>query len=236
SNIQIPLDTAALLRRRKLLQLMAAGTTMALLPGVCASRAIAQTPPPKGGILRVSAPFNPSSLDPVTSGAGSDHMILYSLYDTLVDFEPETLQPVPGLSTEWAFETPTRLVMTLREDVKFHDGTDFDAEAVKANLDRALTDPRSTAKGDLASVESVDVISTHVVAVNLNRPDSALPLILADRPGMMASPTAFAEEGRNFDRTPVGTGPFSFVSWNDGDAVEVARFDGYWDAEIPHLD
>ena len=236
SNIETPRDGAALLRRRRLLQLMAAGTTMALVPGVSAMRATAQTAAPKGGVLRVSAPFNPSSLDPVTSGAGSDHMILYSLYDTLVDFEPETLQPVPGLSTEWAFETPTRLVMTLREGVKFHDGTDFDAEAVKANLDRALTDPRSTAKGDLASVESVDVVETHVVAINLNRPDSALPLILADRPGMMASPTAFAEEGRNFDRTPVGTGPFSFVSWNDGDAVEMARFDGYWDEELPHLD
>lgn len=222
--------------RRRLLQLLTAGTTMALLPGTIATRATAQGAATKGGVLRVSAPFNPSSLDPVTSGAGSDHMILYSLYDTLVDFEPATLQPVPGLSTEWAFETPTRLVMTLREGVKFHDGTDFDAEAVKANLERALNDPRSTAKGDLTSLETVEVVGPHVVALNLKWPDSALPLILADRPGMMASPTAFSEEGRNFDRTPVGTGPFSFQSWNDGDSIEMVRFDGYWDEEIPHLD
>lgn len=228
--------TEGALHRRHLLQLMAAGTAMALLPGTVATRANAQGNPTRGGILRVSAPFNPSSLDPVTSGAGSDHMILYSLYDTLVDFEPATLQPIPGLATEWAFDSPTRLVMRLREGVKFHDGTDFDAEAVKANLDRALNDPRSTAKGDLTSVDNVEVVEPHVVAINLKSPDSALPLILADRPGMMASPTAFNDESRNFDRTPVGTGPFVFKSWNDGDSVEMVRYDDYWDEEIPHLD
>ena len=61
SNIETPRDGAALLRRRRLLQLMAAGTTMALVPGVSAMRATAQTAAPKGGVLRVSAPFNPST-------------------------------------------------------------------------------------------------------------------------------------------------------------------------------
>lgn len=223
------------LKRRHLLQLMAGGAALALLPGTV-RRAYASEEAVKGGVLRVAAPFNPSSLDPVTSGAGSDHMILYSIYDTLVDFEPATLEPVPGLSTEWKFETPTRLVMTLREGVKFHDGTDFNAEAVKLNLDRALTLDRSTAKGDLASVDSVEVVGPYQVAINTKYPDTALPLILADRSGMMASPAAFSEEGRNFDRTPVGTGPFRFERWDDGDAVELVRFDGYWDEELPHLD
>ncbi len=239
--IPIDDDAAAIanttrLRRRQLLQLMAAGTTLSLLPGVSARSASAGEAAVKGGVLRVAAPFNPSSLDPIKSGAGSDHMILYSIYDTLVDFEPATLQPVPGLSTAWEFETPTRLVMTLREGVTFHDGTEFNAEAVKANLDRALTHPRSTAKGDLASVDSVDVVGPYQVAINTKHPDTALPLILADRSGMMASPTAFDEPDRNFDRTPVGTGPFSFTQWNDGDRIELARYDDYWDEEIPHLD
>jgi peptide/nickel transport system permease protein/peptide/nickel transport system substrate-binding protein len=237
SGEDIVVESAVRLHRRQLLQMLAAGTALALVPGVTAGPAHAQETPARGGVLRVSAPFNPSSLDPVTSGAGSDHMILYSLYDTLVDFEPATLQPRPGLSTEWKFETPTRLVMTLREGVKFHDGTDFDAEAVKANLDRALNHPRSTAKGDLASVKSVEVIDSHRVAINTDRPDTALPLILADRPGMMVSPTAFNEAPERFiDRTPVGTGPFSFVRWNDGDVVEMKRFDGYWEDGIPYLD
>lgn len=224
------------LRRRQLLKLMGAGTSLALLPGTQASRAFAQEAVSKGGVLRLAAPFNPTSLDPVTSGAGSDHMILYSIYDTLVDFEPDTLQPRPGLATAWEFETPTRLVLTLREGIKFHDGTDFDAEAVKANLERAMTHPRSSAKSDLQLLESVEVLEPHKVALNTSHPNTALPLILADRPGMIASPTAFEDGGRDFDRNPVGTGAFRFERWNDGAVVDLVRFDEYWDEEIPHLD
>ena len=223
------------IKRRQILQLMGAGTALALLPGMTRP-AFADEEAVKGGILRVAAPFNPSSLDPVTSGAGSDHMILYSIYDTLVDFEPATLQPVPGLSTAWEFETPTKLVMTLRESVKFHDGTDFNAEAVKANLDRAMTHDRSTAKGDIASIDRVEVLDTHKVAIHTKYPDTALPLILADRSGMMVSPTAVEKAGGTLDRAPVGTGPFRFERWDDGDVVQLTRFDGYWDTELPHLD
>ena len=225
-------SVSADLRRRQLLKMMGAGTAMALLPNTIASRAVAQDGAAKGGVLRLAAPFNPTSLDPVTSGAGSDHMVLYSIYDTLVDFEPDTLQPRPGLATAWEFETPTRLVFTLREGVKFHDGSDFDAEVVKANLERALTHPRSSAKGDLQSLKSVEVVGPHKVALNTSQPNTALPLILADRPGMMASPAAF--EGG--DRNPVGTGAFRFKRWDDGAVIDLLRFDDYWDEKIPHLD
>lgn len=224
-----------LLQRRQMLKLMGTGGVLALLPAMTRP-VFASEEAVKGGTLRVAAPFNPSSLDPITSGAGSDHMVLYSIYDTLVDFEPATLQPVPGLSTAWEFETPTKLVMTLREGVKFHDGTDFNAEVVKANLDRAMTHNRSTAKGDISSIDTVEVLDTHKVAIHTKYPDTALPLILADRAGMMVSPTAVDKAGGTLDRAPVGTGPFRFERWNDGDIVQLARFDGYWDTELPHLD
>jgi peptide/nickel transport system permease protein/peptide/nickel transport system substrate-binding protein len=213
-------------------QILAGAGGLALL----GSRAMAQPSPRKGGILRLAAPFNPSSLDPLTGGAGSDHMVLYPLFDTLVDFEPATLAPRPGLALSWDFPDPKTLVLTLRPGVRFHDGTPMDAAAVKANLDRARTDERSSVKGDIQSLLSVEVLAADRVALKLSRPDTALPLILADRAGMMSSPKAFEGRGRQYDREPVGTGPFKFKRWADNDVVELVRNDDYWNRDLPHLD
>jgi peptide/nickel transport system permease protein/peptide/nickel transport system substrate-binding protein len=210
-----------------------AGSPLAL--SLAGSPAFAQTPK-KGGILKIAAPFNPSTLDPLTGGTGSDHMLLYPLYDTLVDFEPATLAAKPGLATSWEFTDPKTLVLTLREGVKFHDNEPFDAAAVKAHLDRARTDPRSAVKSELESIDTVEVLAPNKVALRLRRPDTALPLILADRAGMIASPKAVAEKGQKHDREPVGTGPFKFEKWNDNDVVVMVRNPDYWDKDLPYLD
>ncbi|TCK28035.1 peptide/nickel transport system permease protein/peptide/nickel transport system substrate-binding protein [Ancylobacter aquaticus] len=220
------------LSRRRLLQ----SGTMAVLAGAFSTPLMAQEAPKKGGVLRIAAPFNPSSLDPLTGGAGSDHMLLYPLFDTLVDFEPATLAPRPGLATSWEFTDPKTLVLTLRQGVRFHDGEVFDAAAVKAHLDRARSDPRSSVKGDIASLESVEVLAPDRVALHLNRPDTALPLILADRAGMVTSPKGVAEKGQRHDREPVGTGPFKLQTWNDNDVVVMVRNPDYWNPRLPHLD
>ncbi|MGQ4274634.1 ABC transporter substrate-binding protein [Terrihabitans sp. B22-R8] len=200
------------------------------------SAAHAQGAPRKGGVLKVAAPFNPSTLDPVTGGTGSDHMLLYPIFDTLVDFEPATLTARPGLATAWTFTDPKTLTMTLREGVLFHDGTPFNAEAAKANLDRAKSDPRSSVRGDLQTVTSVDVTGPHEITIRLSQPDTALPLILADRAGMMSSPKAVEESGQGYDRKPVGTGPFKFERWNDNDVVVLTKNENYWQSGLPHLD
>ncbi|TCR65502.1 ABC transporter substrate-binding protein [Bosea sp. BK604] len=200
-----------------------------------AGEALAQAPA-KGGVLRVAAPFNPSTLDPITGGLGSDHMLLYPLFDTLVDFEPQTLAPKPGLATSWDFPDPKTLTFTLREGVRFHDGEPMDAQAVKAHIDRARTDPRSAVRGELQSIEAVEVLAPNKVALKLSRPDTALPLIMADRAGMITSPKAVAERGRQFDRESVGTGPFKLERWNDNDTVVMVRNPDYWNKGLPHLD
>lgn len=188
------------------------------------------------GTLIVGAPANPSSLDPATGGAGTDHVFLYPIFDTLVEWDYATLAPRPGLAKAWHYPDPRTLVLTLQENVRFHDGTPFDAEAVKFNLERNLRDPRSNIRTELASVESVAVTGPLEVTLKLKEPDTVLVLILSDRAGMMASPKALQELGERHDRSPVGTGPMRFVDWSDGEKVVLTRNEHYWKPNRPLVD
>lgn len=216
------------LDRRAFLALLAAAAPV--------GSAYAQGTPRKGGILKVSAASNPSSLDPTTGGAGSDHIFLYTMFDTLVAFDYATLQPVPSLAESWTYDDPLTLTLNIRPGVVFHDGTPCDAAAVKENLDRNRFDERSNVKPDLSTVADVAVTGPLQVVLKLKQPDTALPLILSDRAGMMSSPTAFKALGRGHDRAPVGAGPWKFVSWADNERVIVTRHDRYWRAGMPFLD
>lgn len=201
-----------------------------------AGSAMAQGTPRKGGVLKVSGNANPSSLDPQTGGSGSDHSFLYPIHDTLIDFEPATLKALPGIAESWSSPDPKTLLLNIRAGVLFHDGTPCDAAAVKFNLDRARTDARSNIKGDLVTVEGVEVTGPQQVAIKLKQPDSALLLILSDRAGMMGSPKAMQELGKDYDRKPVGAGAMKLVSWNDNEKVVYARNDKYWKTGQPYLD
>lgn len=215
---------------------------MALLSGAVAGIALggnahAQGTPKRGAILRISAPTNPSSLDPATGGAGSDHAFLFTMYDTLTEWDFETLKPKPGLAESWSFADPTTFVINIRQGVTFHDGTPLDAEAVKFNLERNKSDPKSNIKADLATMASVAVTGPMQVTLKLNAPDAALPGILSDRAGMMVSPTALkASAAGNVARTPVGAGAYTFVSWADGERIIVKRNEKYWKANRPYPD
>ena len=212
-------------------------TTGALAAAGFAGRAQAQGTPKRGGTLRISAPANPSSLDPATGGAGSDHAYLFTMYDTLTEWDFETLKPKPGLAESWKFSDPTTLVLNIRPGITFHDGTPLDAEAVKFNLARNKSDQKSNIKADLASMASVEVTGPQQVTLKLSTPDAALPGILSDRAGMMVSPTALkAAEGGTVARKPVGAGAYAFVSWADGEKIVVKRNEKYWKANRPYPD
>lgn len=201
-----------------------------------ASTGLAQSMPKRGGVLKVSAPANPSSLDPYTGGSGLDHSFLYILHDTLIEWEYETLKARPGLAESWKFTDPQTLVLNLRQNVVFHDGTPFNAEAVKFNLDRGKTDQRSNVKADLVTVISVEVTGADQVTLKLSQPDTALPLILSDRAGMICSPKAIQDMGRDHDRKAVGTGPWKLVSFADGERMIATRNEKYWKPNLPYLD
>lgn len=222
-----------LINRRDLLLAALSGAVLAGMPGAAA---FAQGAPRKGGILKVVAAANPSSLDPATGGAGSDHSVLWPMYDTLVEWDYQTLKPIPGLA-EWSMPDPQTMTLKLRSDkIVFHDGTKLDAQAVKFNLDRYRSDARSNVKADLANVESVDVVNPLELRIKLKQPDAALPAILSDRAGMMVSPKAVQDAGAEYDRKPVGAGPWKFVSWTDNEKIVLTRHDNYWKPGRPYPD
>ncbi len=179
--------------------------------------------------LRVAYYSDASSLDPIAGTAGTDHVLLYPVYDTLVSFDPETLTPEPGLAESWE-QTDDALVLNLREDVTFHDGTVFDADAVVFNITRAKGES-SLIGADLARVESATAVDDHTVRLDLNRADTSLLLTLADRAGMMVSPTAADEMGEDLGRHPVGAGPWELEEWQQGSKLTYAAYKDYWDAD-----
>lgn len=218
------------IHRRDAMVLLGAGVLMSATPS-----AFAQSTPRKGGILKVVAPSNPSSLDPVTGGQGGDHAFLYPIFDTLTEYEFATLKVNPGIAS-WDFPNPNTMLLTLKPGVLFHDGTPCDAQAVKFNIDRSRMDPRSNVKADVASISSVEVIAPLRIKLTLSQPDAALPGIFADRAGMMISPGAIQKHGNAHDRNPVGCGPWKFVSWADNQGVVLTRNDKYWRSGRPYLD
>jgi len=220
-----------------------AGITRRTLVGASAGLAASGLPawaqiemptPKRGGILKVSTYLNPSKLDPYVGNSAVDQTVMWSMFDTLVDYD-QNLKPKPGLA-KWHYPDARTLVFDIFPDIRFHDGTPCDAAAVKWNLDRAMNFKRSVVKADLVSVDSIEVTGPLTVVLHLKQPDTALPLMLSDRPGMMSSPKAVEAAGDEYDRRPCGAGQFKFVSWADGDRLIVARNEDYWKKGLPYLD
>lgn len=185
--------------------------------------------------LTVGLQAEPPDFDPWDSTALVDRQVMASLYDKLIDVDSEgELEPM--LAEDWEVSgDETVYTFELVEDVQFHDGTEFDAEAVKFNLDR-YREEDSTRAAELEPVESVEVVDPSTVEVELSEPFSPFLSILADRSGMMVSPAAVEEAGDDFSNNPVGTGPFEFVERIRGDSITVERFEEYWQEGMPTLE
>lgn len=160
----------------------------------------------------------PDSLDPAIGVAGQDYPYLFLIFARLINFNPTTGALEPGLASSWKFTGPNNLqfVMTIAKGNKFQDGTPVNGAAVKASLEHFLTGLNSPV---LSSVKSISVPSPYTVVLQLSSPDSALPAEMADRPGMIVSPTALRKYGKNFGSHPVGAGPYAFVSEVSGASV-----------------
>src|SRR5262250_1051022 len=225
------------LHRRDFLLLcaMAAG---AVAPTMAARPASAQTTPKKGGTLRVGFYLEASTMDPHLSGSKVDRQIYHNIYEPLLTLDVK-LGIKPGLAESWQQVEPKILILKLRKSVKFQDGTDFNAEVVHFNFNRMKTEPKSVRKGEVASIESVDVVDPYTVKLNLRRPDAALLATLTDRAGMMVSPKVVQERGPDleYNARGAGTGPFEVVEWVKDDHILLRRNDAYWNKQGgPYLD
>ncbi len=194
--------------------------------------------PKRGGTLVYARNLDAKTLDPHFSAQFSERYALYLIFNTLVAYDKD-FNIVPDLASSWDIgDGGKTITFHLRPNVKFHDGTDCDATAVKWNLDRVL-DPavNSPLKGQLQPpLEKVDVVDKTTVRLTSSMAWRPLLAALGERPGFIVSPTAVQKSGADFGRNPVGTGPFKFVEWTPDSRVVVERFDGYWDQGKPYLD
>nr|WP_282021048.1 ABC transporter substrate-binding protein [Planomicrobium okeanokoites] len=188
------------------------------------------------------------SLDPITVTDGESFKVTKNIFDTLVNFGEQDTEIEPGLASEYtAAEDGLTYTFTLEEGVTFHDGTDFNAEAVVANFDRWAAGDADQFPyygsmfggfGDEEGhvIESVEATGDYEVTIKLKRPMAPFLKNLAMSPFGIASPTAIEEQGDAFGDNPVGTGPFKFVEWNRNDTVRIEKFEDYWVEGEPKLD
>jgi peptide/nickel transport system substrate-binding protein len=210
-----------------------AATALALV-----APAAAQTPP---NVLVVGQIAEPASLDPHVSTAANDFRIAVNLYDGLVRNKPGTLEIEPALATDWTIsEDGLVYTFTLREGVSFHDGSPFNAEAVKFNFERMLNEDHpfaATGPFPLAfffsSVKSVEAKDDLTVVFTLNEPFAPFMSNLASPTGLIVSPAAVEQYGADYGRHPSGTGPFKFEEWKSNTSVVASRNESYWDGAAP---
>lgn len=194
------------------------------------------TSPALSADLRIGLQEDPDILDPDQSRTFVGRIVYASLCDKLVDITPD-LKIIPMLATEWAWSDEGKtLTMKIREGVKFHDGTDLNAEAVKANIDRSKDLKESRRKSEVASIDNVEVTGPYEVKISLKSPDATLIAQFADRAGMMISPKAANEMGLDFGNAPVCSGPFKFVERVQQDRIVLEKFADYWDKDNIHVD
>ncbi len=165
--------------------------------------------------------------------------IQYLLYDTFVGHD-ENMNPDPsrGLTTGWEVaDDQVTWTFHLREGVTFHDGTPFDAEAVKYNIEVILDpDTGASRRSNFTVISEVNVVDPLTVELVTDGPFPYLPNLLTERSAMISSPTALQELGvENIARNPVGTGPYKFVEWLPNERIVFEVNEDYW-GDRPTID
>ncbi len=209
-------------------------TAMALSVAGAGTVALAQTPP---NVLIVGQIAEPQSLDPHTVTATNDFRILVNIYDGLVRYKDGTLEVEPALAVSWTISDDGKTyTFKLRQGVKFHDGSDFNAEAVKFNFDRMLKEDHPfyntgpfPLSFNFSSIDAVNVLDEHTVEFKLKEPFAPFLSNLAYPTGLIVSPEVVKKYGKEFGRHPSGTGPFKFAEWQSGQRMVVERNPDYWD-------
>ena len=170
--------------------------------------------------------LEPPNLDPTAGAAAAiDEVVYANIFEGLTRFGPDGAV-LPALAQSWdVSEDGKTYTFHLHTGVTFHDGTTFDAEDVKFSLDRARAEDSANAQKALfAGIDTVEVIDPATVTVTLKDADGSFPFNMAWGDAVIVAPESVADEATN----PVGTGPFKFDEWAQGDHITISRYDGYW--------
>jgi len=217
---------------------MLTGILMLALPLLGSGAAQAQK---RGGSLTVGLELDIAGFDPLKVGVfdTSANMAATLLFDTLTSLDDKG-EAQPKLALSWSHaEDYKTWTFKLRPGVKFHDGTVFDAQAVKFNIDRQK-DPKNKCRcafyiAFLKEVQAPDPLTAIFV---LTDPSVNLPKIMAfaSSNNVVQSPAAMQGRGDDYNRNPVGTGPFVLKSWTAGDRMVLEKNPNYWNEGRPYLD
>lgn len=188
----------------------------------------------KDVVIAVASNF--TTLDPYNANDTLSQAVAKSFYQGLFGFDKD-MKLVNCLADSYEVSNDGLTYrIKLHAGVKFHDGTDFDAQAVKVNLDRASNPDNRLKRYNLFKMidktEVVDPLTVHII---LKTPFSAFLNNLAHPAAAMISPAALAQYGKEIGFHPIGTGPYQFEAWNQTDFVKVKKFDGYWQPGLPKL-
>ena len=197
--------------------------------------------------LVIGIAADPTGLDPEAVLNNTSGFVMATIYDSLVKYKPGTVEPAPGLAQSWTVsEDGLNYTFKLHNDVKFQDGTPFNADTYVQGINRLLdksspiyiynSGPVESyidfTYGDVASVDKVD---DHTVEFKLKKPDAPFVTSLAMVWNGVVSPAAAAKYGKDFRNHPVGTGPFIFKDWKPRDSITLDANPAYWNGK-PHVD
>ncbi len=223
-------QTSALTRRTTLT--LAAGAALAVsLPKE------ARAAPARGGHLVYGRYADSLFLDGVQTELNVDIWVLNSIYDTLLLPTSDGLGLKPGLATKWDWSDDGKaLTITLREGVRFSDGTPMTAKDVQWSLDRARDPTQGAWNSLLGSVSTVDITAPATIVLKLKHPDpTLLPVLATFNTGILPSEKFMAAAGSTLDEKakafaehPIGTGPFMLTDWQRGVTMKLARNPHHW--------
>jgi len=176
--------------------------------------------------LVLGIPLEPPHLDPTAGAAAAIDEVLYAnVFEGLTRIGSRG-EVLPALAESWTVSDDGRTyTFKLRTGVKYHDGTDFDADDVKFSLDRARADDSTNAqKGLFAAIDTVEVVDPATVKVTLKNPQGSFLYNLGWGDAVIVAP----ETAETNKENPVGTGPFKFGNWTKGSSITLVKADGYW--------
>lgn len=207
------------------------GLASAFVAFALAGTALSAAPALAAGKMTISTPQDPGSWDPIDTFLVQWAAVSTNIFDGLTYRGPD-LKIVPGLAESWEeLDEGKRLRFKLRQGVKFHNGEDFNAAAVKFTFERLLGEQgaKGPQRSNYTSIESVDVIDDYTVDLKLKAPDPVLLTKLAGYGGMIVPPKYITEKGEdNFNLNPVGTGAFKFTSYQPKVNIKLEANADYW--------